>query len=325
MKLRNIKRIFALCFILPVVCLLGAMPAVAASILPKGLTIEETFSPGRGRPVGIIQQVQGEVLVMHGNIFKGYPVSRGIHIFKGDTIMTLEKSRVRFRLNDGSILSLAAETKLTLTKSVYQKKKKRRSSFFQMALGKARLFVVKVLEYKRSEFKVRTPTAVCGVRGSDFILEVTPSETIATALEDTELEFQSLAFLEEPPKIIKDFQSSRVKRNQRPTLPIRLPQDQIDDKTGFFIGVVPEEGAVSDEDTQDQEGSADDTGVDEVGALGEKIGLEDIRPDPLGDKSVYNNLEKIVRTPETDWDNRLDSIATGAARGVLPDFPAIPQ
>ncbi|MBW1891166.1 MAG: FecR domain-containing protein, partial [Deltaproteobacteria bacterium] len=59
-------------------------------------------------------------------------------------------------MNDGSILSLASRTKLELNKSVYDQKKKSRSSFLNMVLGKARFLVVKLLKFKRTEFKVKT-------------------------------------------------------------------------------------------------------------------------------------------------------------------------
>ena len=314
------KTTLAFCLTLPIVCFLGIIPALAATVLPQGLVMEEVYSPGRGRPVGIVQQVLGDVVIMHGNVLKGYKAERGIRLYKGDTVMTLESGRVRFKLNDGSILSLASETKLKLTQSVYDKKKKRRSSFFQMALGKARFVVVKLLDFKRSEFKVKTPTAVCGVRGSDFILEVTDSETIATALVNTELEFRGLAFLEEPPIILIDNESSRVGKDERPSTPMKLPLDKIEEKKSLFIGVAPETGALADEDAMAQLVRYDDTGVDQVGDL------EDIRPDGTDDRRRYDDFEKRIKpwTP-SEIDTIKESITEEKIGGMLPEFPDIPQ
>ena len=230
--------------------------------------------------------------------------------------MTREKGRVRFKLNDGSILSLASETKLKLTKSVYDKKKKRRSSFLQMALGKARFLVVKVLEFKRSEFKVKTPTAVCGVRGSDFILETTGTETIATAMADTELEFQSLSFLEEPPVILKDFESSVVRKGERALKPMRLPQDRIEEKRDLFIPVVPEKTVSTDKDTTIQDETADDTGVEEE----DDFSLEDL-------PSSVNMGRRAPPDPPTpdppEWLITEEKLA--GELGDLPEFPDTPQ
>jgi hypothetical protein len=311
---------FALCLILPVVCFLGIVPTPAATVLPQGLVMEEVYSPGRGRPVGIVQQVLGDVVIMHGDVLKGYRAERGIRLYKGDTVMTLEYGKIRFKLNDGSILSLASETKLKLTQSVYEKKKKRRSSFLQMALGKARFVVVKMFGFKRSEFKVKTPTAVCGVRGSDFILETTESETIATALVDTELEYQGLAFLEELPIILTDNQTSRVGKDERPSTPMKMSQDKIDEKKSLFIGVAPETGASADEDAVTQLVRYDDTGVDQVDDL------EDIRPEGADDHRRYHDFEKRIKswTP-SEIDTIKEAITEKEIMGVMPDFPDSPD
>jgi len=323
----RIKKItIAVCLTLSMVCLVGVLPALAVSVLPKGLVMEETYSPGRGRSVGMVQQVLGDVVIMHGNVLKGYSAKRGIRLYKGDTIMTLESGRIRFKLNDGSILSLASETKLKLTKSVYNKKKKRRSSFFQMALGKARFLVVKVLNFKRSEFKVKTPTAVCGVRGSDFILEATEGETIATALADTELEYRGLAFLEEPPVILMDFESSTTRKGGRPSTPMKLPQDRLQDLRDLFIGVAPGKGAAADEDGMSQDAEDDDTGVDKVGDLGGKMNLEDIRPDDADNRRGYDDFENQIKswTP-SEIDTIKESVTEEGIAGELPEFPEVPQ
>ncbi len=305
---------------LPIVCFLGIVSAPAATVLPQGLVMEDTYNPGRGRPVGIVQQVQGGVVIMHKDVLKGYRAKRGIRLYKGDTVMTLEYGKVRFRLNDGSILSLASETKLKLTQSVYEKKKKRRSSFLQMALGKARFFVVKVLSFKRSEFKVKTPTAVCGVRGSDFILEVTDLETIATALVDTGIEFWNLDYLEEPPVILNDFESAIARKGERLSTPMKLPQDRIEEKKSPFIGIAPETGASADEDVMTQLATHDDTGVDQVGDL------EDIRPADADDRRRYDDFEKQIKpwTP-SEIDTIKESITEEKIGGVLPEFPDLPQ
>jgi len=194
-----------------------------------------------------------------------------------------------------------------------------------MALGKARFFVVKMLEFKRSEFKVKTPTAVCGVRGSDFILEATGTETIATALADTELEFQSLAFLEEPPVILRDFQESTTGLNKRPSSPMQLPQDRIDQKKGEFIDVAPQKGTVTDDDAVGQDPVADDTGVDEAGDLGDKMGLEDVRPGDFGDDKEYSDFENNIKpwTP-TEFDTIKETITEDIVGSELPEFPETP-
>ncbi len=323
----RINRVFVWASLgMAIVGLLGALPALAVA---AGLDKADTHRPGLGKPVGIVQQIQGEVVIMHSKDLKGYQAERGTLLYKGDTIRTHDNGRVRIRLNDRSIISLASKTKLKLNRNVYAKKKKRRSSFLSLALGKARFFVVKMLDFKRSEFKVKTPTAVCGVRGSDFILEATGTETIATALEDTVLEFQSLAFLEEPPVILRDYQASTTVINKRPSEPIRLPKDRIDKIKEEFIDVAPGKAVISDADVGGQGQQWDDTGVDEVGDLGGQMGLEDFQAGIDPDDRELSDFESDIEswTPEeldTIKESRTESITEEGELEPLPEFPVTP-
>ena len=304
-----------------ILCCLGALPASAEELAAEG-----TRRPGLGKPVGVVQQIQGEVVITHHKDLKGHKAERGMLLYKGDTIQTSDQGRVRIRLNDSSIISLAFQTKLKLTRSVYAKKKKRRSTFLSLALGKARFLVVKMLDFKRSEFKVRTPTAVCGVRGSDFVLEATGTETIATALADTVLEFQSLAFLEEPPVVLREYQASTTIINRRPTEPMRVPMDRIDEIKEKFIDVAPGTATISDEDAAEQDQQADDTGVDEAGDLGDQMDLEEVQTgEDLDDRELSDFENDLDSWTPQKLDTIKESITEEGLLGELPDFPVTPQ
>ena len=133
-------------------------------MLPQDLIIEDIFKPGHGSPVGCVLLVQGPVVIMHKDMLRGYRAKKDLPLFKRDIIVTQEKGRIRFEMNDGSILTLGSRTKLKIDRSVYNVKKKSRFSFFRLALGKARFWAKKLMDFKHSRFKVRTPTAVVGVK-----------------------------------------------------------------------------------------------------------------------------------------------------------------
>jgi hypothetical protein len=185
-------------------------------LVPEGLVIEDVFKPGIGSPVGKVVAVRGEVLIVHEGVLRGYRAQKDLPLFKGDTIIALERGRIKFELNDGSALTLIPETKLTISESVYDPNKKDRSTYIDVSVGKVRSVVTKLSGYKRSVFKVKTPTAVCGVRGSDFITLAMVDISEVTALEDTELGVLSRDFLQEPPLLITDFEVAIVERGKRP-------------------------------------------------------------------------------------------------------------
>jgi hypothetical protein len=72
------------------------------------------------------------------------------------------------------------------------------------------------LGYNPSEFKVKTPTAVAGVRGSDFIISVTPTRTEVTALGQTKLEVVSVAAPGANPTLVVDFERTVIEAGALP-------------------------------------------------------------------------------------------------------------
>jgi hypothetical protein len=188
----------------------GADNPTSESLLPAGLTMEDVFKPGLGASVGKIEMAQGQVVIIHADELRGYQARKDLPLYTGDTIVTLETGRTRFKLNDESTVTIAPETKLVINQSVYDPAKKSRTSFMGMSVGKARFLVKKLTDFQRSVFKVKTPTAVCGVRGSDFIATVTTARTEFTALDKTFLEVLSLAFPEKEPLTITSFERAIV-------------------------------------------------------------------------------------------------------------------
>ena len=203
--------------------------ASSGSMLPDGLTIEDIYKPGIGSPVGAVRLVQGKVVIIHKDIFRGYWAKKDLPLYKGDTIATQEKGHISFKLNDGSTLTMASRTELVINRSVYDPTRKSRSSFLGMTLGKARFWVTKLMGFKRSEFKVKTETAVMGVRGSDFIIRASPKLTEVTALGDTRLELVSLAAPGAKPTLLADFERAVVEEGALPSEVGKISPQEIEE------------------------------------------------------------------------------------------------
>jgi hypothetical protein len=212
----------------------------SGSLLPEGLMMEEPFRPGLGASVGKVALVQGKAVIMHADKIRGYWAKQGLPLFKGDTIVTRDRARIRFELQDGSVITLASGTKTVIDKSLYDPAKKTRSSFFRLTLGKARFYVTKLFKLGHSEFKIKTPTAIVGVRGSDFILRAAPSLTEVTALEKTRLEVVGLAFPEQP-RLVEDFERTLVEEGTLPSEVEKVAPEEIEEIKKDFV--VIHEGA----------------------------------------------------------------------------------
>ena len=143
-------------------------PLIAADVAVKNF-----FSPGEGPEVGRAQQVMGTVYVIHEGEKTAYLMSKDKPLFAGDTLITRKQSRINALMQDKSMIALAPMTRMGISKSRYSAAKDSRSTVMDLVWGSAR-FIVKRLTGD-SEFKVHTPTAVCGVRGTDFAVSITPA------------------------------------------------------------------------------------------------------------------------------------------------------
>uniref|UniRef100_UPI004056DDE6 FecR family protein n=1 Tax=Candidatus Electronema sp. TaxID=2698783 RepID=UPI004056DDE6 len=130
----------------------------------------------RGAQVGKVQSVQGAVLIIHEGgadsvrLDKSLPVP----VFSGDTLITEKNSRVTLLMQDKSLLTLAAQSKLVLDKAIFKPETGRRDTRMQLLLGRLRAVVSKVTG-EDNAFIIQTPTAAAGVRGTDFAVAVAPA------------------------------------------------------------------------------------------------------------------------------------------------------
>ncbi|KPA18029.1 secreted protein containing FecR protein domain protein [Candidatus Magnetomorum sp. HK-1] len=174
--------------------------------LPENIVIEKNYKPGFGFSVAKVLIAQGDVFIMHQKIREVYPAKKGINLYKSDTLFCLENSRMSFRCNDGSLLSLGSNTQMVITESIYDASHRKRASFLKMKTGKARFGVTRLSDYNRSDFKVRTPTAIVGVRGSDFIIRAKKLLTEVVTFQDTVLEIVNLFAPDVMPILLSDFE-----------------------------------------------------------------------------------------------------------------------
>jgi len=318
---------------------LGYSDTSSGSVLPKDLVIEGIFRPGLGSPVGAVLLVQGKVVIMHADKLRGYWAKKDLPLFKDDIIVTLEKGRIRFSLKDESVMTLASKTELVINRSVYDTKKKSRFSFLRMTLGKVRFRVKRFIDLRRSEFKVRTPTAVVGVRGSDFIIRAAPEVTEVTALEETKLEVVSSAFPEVAPMLVTDFERTTVEEGALPAEAEMVAPDEIEQmKKEFTVTPEPVEPEakieVKEKKAEEKEPAKKEAvaPVEETGLLvsedelvePEEVAIPEemegiVEPDIFVEMETITDLGNIVEIVTTTLEVVSESITE------LPDFPGTPQ
>lgn len=126
-------------------------------------------------PVGVVELLTGSAKVIRQDAEKFELIAVHSPIFRKDIIKTDPGSRIRLKFNDGSRVSLGADSTMKITKFVYSEKSNKRRSILTIPEGIFRVIVSKIMPDSRVE--VQTATAVSAVRGTDWIGEATPSST----------------------------------------------------------------------------------------------------------------------------------------------------
>lgn len=97
-------------------------------------------------------------------------------VFFRERVETREASRAKILFIDDTILSVGANTRVSIDEHVFDPERNLRQATVSMGVGTLRVLVGKTFG-TGSKFEVHTPTAVAGVRGSYFIVSV-PSQDV---------------------------------------------------------------------------------------------------------------------------------------------------
>ncbi len=151
-------------------------------LLPPDVKIEPKFVEGTEANVGHVQKTQGKVYVIHKDDSVAYRLKKNYSLFSGDTLITSKRARINAVMKDKSVFALSSSSKMVIDKSVYDPEKDTRTSIIGVLFGRVR-FIVKKLTGK-SRFTVKTQTAVCGVRGSDFAISVRPATEETSSIDN---------------------------------------------------------------------------------------------------------------------------------------------
>ena len=149
--------------------------SAAPGLIPdelKSMKIEDYFVEFKGNSVGSIQDATGHVVVVHKDTNSAYFAAKGDAVYQQDVFYTLEDSRCRIKFSTEDIITMGENGKVVADEIVDDQVLKKKSSVISMLKGKAMFYVVRLFKYKTVSASVKTPTAVMGVRGTKFGVEV---------------------------------------------------------------------------------------------------------------------------------------------------------
>lgn len=121
--------------------------------------------------------LEGKAELIKKGMIKAQPLALGDYIAHGDRISTKKGSRVELKLPDNSLIRFDELTTFEIVSVKFDKKTKQRDINVSMVLGKTWANVSKIFG-QRGRFAVSTKTAVAGVRGTIYRVNVEKDNSV---------------------------------------------------------------------------------------------------------------------------------------------------
>ncbi len=172
---------------------------------------------------GLLMIVKGQVQVAKA---KAPPAGAkvGSKVYPQDTIITGKDSRAKIVMSDRNIINVLPETKIRIDQYINDTKEKNvRLSLFE---GKVRTNVEQKYDNNENKFEIKTPSAVVGVRGTQFLTSYQKStNTTGVTTFRGEVIFRGYDKLSEKQTeavLVKRGETSENSEGQKPGSPVKM-------------------------------------------------------------------------------------------------------
>lgn len=156
--------------------------ALALSHIEQRATAMQTLeAAGDKAPRAVVSRMRGEVKIHTRRGWKSLDPQR--QITPGEIIRTGKDGYIELIFNDGSTINLDANTSLVLDSVDAE------TSNYRLLLGRIKANIKRL---NRRRYRIRTPTAVLGVRGTEFIVESDGAGASAVVVLEGEISFAAI-------------------------------------------------------------------------------------------------------------------------------------
>jgi hypothetical protein len=123
------------------------------------------LSTASAKQIGLFMVVKGEVKVVRGSETLKAKVPLGV--YQGDTVISAKDARAKIVMNDKNVIHISPSTELKI--ETYVNNGQQKNVELNLKEGKVRNNVEQTYDGDKNKFIIKTPTAVAGVRGTQFI------------------------------------------------------------------------------------------------------------------------------------------------------------
>ncbi len=153
---------------------LGWHPLAVILILALSLALP---SAGQAADVGKFTQVQGQVDLLKNAKPTPVPAKPQDGVAEKDAVHTKALARAQLQFMDDSVLTIAPESQITIESYMYDAKKSQRKAEVKIGRGFAHAVVKQVSKVKEPDFLIKGPTAIMGIRGTEWFVLCGPNFT----------------------------------------------------------------------------------------------------------------------------------------------------
>lgn len=179
---------------------------------------------------GVFMVVKGDVKITSGKDGKTDAAKVGKKVFAGDSISAGADSRAKIVMSDKNILNISPDSKIKIETYSNDPKSDSRNVELKIEYGKVRATVEQKYDGEKNKFNIKTPTAVAGVRGTDFLTGfnrstrqssiVTFTGTVAVGTPGPRGEIQN-------PVFVRPGQQTSVGASGAPEAPKPMPKEEL--------------------------------------------------------------------------------------------------
>lgn len=191
------------------------------------ITLSFSFCASADAIHGIFMVVKGDVSVSNSAKQK-QKVKVGDKVSPGDVVESAAESRAKTVMSDRNVINISPDTKLEIQK--YENDGKNKNVEMNLLQGKVRNNVEQKYDGEKNKFLIKTPTAVAGVRGTQFFTSFDPATKItavvtlrgAVSLTPVKVTSGNLK-----PVIIQKGESTTVSPGSNPEPPKAMPKEDL--------------------------------------------------------------------------------------------------
>jgi len=180
---------------------------------------------------GVFMIVKGDVKVISKSKMSSAKV--GMKVTEGDTVTTGPESRAKIVMSDKNVLNISPNSKVLI--EIYKNNSATGEKKVELKVdhGKVRATVEQKYDDEENTFKIKTPTAVAGVRGTDFSVSFDPISKLskvitfkgAVAVASSTLSGNNGSLA---PILIRAGESTDIDPVSGPSAPIKLPSNELE-------------------------------------------------------------------------------------------------